>query len=138
MFPFLVSPSFFLSLFIQHATRSVDWLVEGQSNRNESIIQVKSKSMNAQKRKDPCMLCFSIFLYFIVLYVSFFSISQLLSIIVYLLLSIITVYNGTKMATVCVLYAVTQFHNRYFVHRFVDSSTIIYNICLSYLFLLWY
>ena len=26
------------------------------------------------------------------------------------------------MATVCVLYAVIQFHNRFFVHRFDDSS----------------
>ena len=50
-----------------------------------------------RKEKDSCMLCFSIFIYFTILYVSFFSISQFLFIIIYLLLSMLTVYNGTKL-----------------------------------------
>ena len=73
-------------------------------------------------KKEKIHACFTFLYLFILLYVSFFSISQFLFIIIYLLLSMLTVYNETKMATVCVLYAVIQFHNRFFVHRFDDSS----------------
>ena len=73
-------------------------------------------------RKEKIHACFTFLYLFILLYVSFFSISQFLFIIIYLFLSMRTVYSGTKMATVCVLYAVIQFHNRFFVHRFDDSS----------------
>ena len=134
--------------------RSTGWL---RDNRNESIIQVKSKSMNAQKRKR-FMHALLFYIYFIKLYVSFLSISQFLidyqsqwmnrkekihacfaflyllyymfpflvspsfflSLFIFSYLCLLYIMERNSY-DVCVLYAVIQFHNRYFVHRFNDS-----------------
>ena len=88
-----------------------------ESNRIDYPSQVKSKWMH---RNEKIHACFA-FLYLLYYMFPFLvSPSFFLSLFIFSYLCLLYIMERNSY-DVCVLYAVIQFHNRYFVHRFNDS-----------------